>query len=114
MKKMFFRYESVEYAIIGRDGDAEISLFPNPKVELRIFYLFKETNKGYWITYNDSKNNLRGDKWVSKTSKKRYAYPTKKEALDNFINRTKSRIMILKRQLWSCEISVSEAMGIKC
>ncbi len=60
--------------------------------------LFKETPKGYWIkekqfpnffSYKDTK------KWISKTSRKRYAYPTKKEACDSYIIRTSIRVGIL-------------------
>jgi len=54
--------------------------------------------------------NLRSNGiWISKNSKKRYAYPTKKEALENFIKRNERRIEILKYQAWSCEIAVYEA-----
>lgn len=77
-----------------------------------IFDLFKETPKGYWIGYgNVAPGNLRSDaRWVSKTSKKRYAYPTEKEALNYFIKKSERQISILKRQIWSCEISLREAV----
>jgi hypothetical protein len=38
-------------------------------------------------------------KWVSKTGKKRYAYPTKKEALESRIAINKRRIKFLKIDL---------------
>lgn len=107
--KQFYRYESVQYGYIDYDGDLIASKFPNPSVELRTFNLFKETPKGYWIGfgYPDSFHSFK--KWVSKTSVRRYAYPTKEEALNNFIKRNEKRISILKYQLESCEIAVSKA-----
>lgn len=49
-----------------------------------------ETKCGYWIVY---KHYTAGKKrWISKTSVKRFAYPTKKEALVNYIFRKRSQI----------------------
>jgi hypothetical protein len=47
--------------------------------------------------------------WVSKTAKKRYAYPTKDEALTNFIKRNERRVKILSRQVTVCKMSIAEA-----
>lgn len=110
----FYRYETVQYASLGMDGDFEIPKIPNPKVELRTYNLLKETPKGYWIGYESLEiGSLRSKGiWVSKTSRKRFAYPTKKEALDNFIKRNEKRIEILKRQIFSCQIAVMSAKEI--
>jgi len=110
----FFRYEAVEYASLGINGEYEAPNVPNPKVELRTYNLFKETPKGYWIGYGSlSEGKLRGQAhWVSKTSKKRFAYPTKKEALENFIKRNERRVKILKRQVWSCEMAIMKAKSM--
>lgn len=107
---VFFRYEIVEYASIDYDGEyTNLSSFPNPKVELRKYNLWKETPKGYWIGYG-TPDTLRGrGKWISKTGKKRFAYPTKKEALNNFIMRNERRVKILSSQLESCKISINIA-----
>lgn len=51
----------------------------------------KETPKGYWI--DD------GEKWVSKTATKRYAYPTHKEAIHSFLHRKRRQVAILKTSL---------------
>lgn len=105
----FYRYESVEYATVDFDGEYISSPIPNPKVELKVFSLFKETKKGYWIGYGGLGGLCGIGRWVSKTARKRYAYPTKKEALDNFIKRNEVRKKILNRQSLACEISISIA-----
>lgn len=110
----FYRYEVIQYGSLGIDGEYEPPKIPNPKIELRTYNLYKETPKGYWIGYgNLVDGKLRGQAhWVSKTAKKRFAYPTKKEALDNFIKRNEKRVKILKRQIWSCEIAISVAKSM--
>lgn len=112
---IFYRYEAVTYAVIGIDGELESSVIPNPRIELRIFNLHKETSKGYWIGHGlHCPDNLRANsRWVSKTAKKRYAYPTKEEAMNNYIKRTESRIKILNKQLLLCEIALRKAKKIK-
>lgn len=108
----FFRYEIVEYATIGMDGDFTSPSYPNPKVVLREFNLWKETPKGYWIGYGHSNwtGKMKGfGHWVSKTAKKRYAYPTKDEALNNFIKRNERRVKILSRQVTVCKMAIAEA-----
>jgi len=71
-----------------------------------VFYLVKETPKGYWISsYRNYDKNVHltflGDypRWVSKTSRKRYAYPTREEALEGFKARKRRQIAILKNRL---------------
>lgn len=109
--KKFYRYEAVQYASIGIDDEYRASTIPNPKLECYEYNLFKETEKGYWIGYgNFIPDKLRSNAhWVSKTAKKRYAYPTKKEALIGYIKRTERRIGILKFQLDSCISALSIA-----
>lgn len=106
----FYRYEAVQYAVIGDDGEYTSSSIPNPKLELREYDLLKETPKGYWIGYGSlSYSKYNWKKWVSKTSKKKFAYLTAEEALINFIKRTERRIGILDNQLLACKISLSIA-----
>lgn len=110
----FYRYETVEYAELDYYGDFVSPAIPNPKVELRTYNLFKETEKGFWIGCGKPDGINSPLKWVSKTATKRFAYPTKEEALENFIKRNERRIQILKRQSWCCEIAVSIAKNMKC
>lgn len=89
----FYRYY---YKVYGSSTDIFI---PEVKILCGEFNLLKETPKGYWIIQGDI-NQLNSDKiWVSKSSVKRYAYPTKKEALINLLKRTEIRSKILRRNL---------------
>lgn len=101
----FYRYHWREYAVLDYDGEDVRPPDPNPKLELIPYQLIKETDKGYWIGFEHSIYK----KWVSKTSKKRFAYPTKEEALKNFILRTKRRVEILKHQIVCSEIALDLA-----
>lgn len=53
------------------------------QIELLEFETLRETNSGYWIKINPYR-----EKFVLKDSRKRYAYPTKKEAFKSFRIRT--------------------------
>lgn len=109
----FYRYDSVEYASLDFNGDVILPPFPNPTITLTTFELVKETPKGYWIVSIGLKFYPQYKKWVSKTAKKRYAYPTKAEALHNFIKRNQRRLGILKRQIELCKSNLSKAELIK-
>lgn len=58
------------------------------------FLINGETEKGYYINGND--------KWVSKTSKKRYAHLSKQEAIQSYVARKKRQKKILENQLSIC------------
>jgi hypothetical protein len=81
-----------------------------PGLELYEYMLDKETPKGYWI------RPLRGGylgfwkKWIPKVSRKRYAYPTEKEALESCIARKQHRVRYLKRDLHNAEVVLKQAM----
>jgi hypothetical protein len=110
--KEFYRYESVRYA--------ENEYASYLKVELRTYNLHKETPKGYWIGYGNGqyesgqKWNLKSQSiWISKTSKKRFAYPTKEEAIHGFIARTQRRANILSSQLYVCNTALNLAKKLQ-
>lgn len=103
MVKQFYRYEVVRYASFSDDEYyGQFSLPSTTKLTMTPFGAVRETPKGYWIAsyYDGDKNNYIGKtRWVSKTAKKRYAYPTKKEALTNLVMRSKRREKILEAHL---------------
>jgi len=109
----FYRYEAVTYAVLDMDGEYVSPTIRSPKIELRTYELIKETPKGYWIGSRGWKGgNWWFEKWIPKESRKRFAYPTKEEALRNYIKRTEKRIKILKSQLQECEYGVRTAKAM--
>lgn len=113
--KKFYRYEGIQYASKDHNGEYISSSIPNPKLNLIELNLFKETDKGYWIGYGvNIPGNLRSEAiWVSKTAKKRFAYPSREEALVGYIKRTERRVKILKYDLESCEMLLQDAYHLK-
>lgn len=108
----FYRYEAQEYASMSDvDNEYGTSLLSLPHVKLKIseYVVIRETPKGYWIGVKGFSSFW--SKWVSKTARKRYAYPTREEALNNFIKRTEKRIKILNHQLLCSQIALD--LGIK-
>ncbi len=97
----------------------EIMIHPDHVgIALGEFEMITETPKGYWIGIKllYSKTDKWIEKhWVSKTSRKRYAYPTKEEALIGYIKRTKHRMGILTHQIDLCRqgIAIAENMNKK-
>lgn len=76
-------------------------------VKLETFEVVKETPQGYWVNsqYNPtwlSAEELRKRKylkWVSKTSTKRYCYPTMEQAVNSFKRRKVVQASKLRFQL---------------
>lgn len=99
----FYRYE--EYLVYP--GQLRISL--------KIFYLIKETPCGYWIgkSNNEFTQFHERKRWVSKTSRKRFAYPTKQEAAESFKARKKRQIQILGAQLDVARRALAKADQLK-
>lgn len=88
----FYRYVSVTYTLSG--------------IILEKYKMIKETPCGWWIVneYGFKYNrDFTDKKWVSKTARKRFAYPTKEEALFNFEKRKDCQIKILKARLNKAE-----------
>lgn len=100
--KTFYRYDYVD---MGYD-------YPDPRIELYTFSLVCETPKGYWIVKNTSFMPGRR-RWIPKESRSRYAYPTKQEALINFIKRKEKYKQILKWKLEACQKALSLVQDIK-
>lgn len=84
--KVLYRYEGE----MNPHWDSLVSY----KIVLKTLQILKETPKGYWI-----RDRHYWKKWVSKDARKRYAYPTKKEALFNFKLRKERQEKILKARL---------------
>lgn len=103
METKFYRYIEDYYTPTSYDINGEITYSPStlPYVSLkeRVFKIVSETKKGYWVSPEDY-YSPEDKRWVSKTSKKRFAYPTKSEALNSFLFRKKRQIRLLNYQLY--------------
>ncbi len=63
---------------------------------LDIYTVVGETPCGYYI---EDPYSAREKRWVSKTTRKRWAYPTKEEAWVSYVSRKKRQVLILTGQL---------------
>lgn len=94
----FYRYEH------NRVDDSRVIIY------FLEFILIKETKKGYWIK---TRSISQPKKWVSKTAKKRFAYPTKKEALESFEARKRRQIVLLDWQKGGAYKALNEIRKLK-
>jgi len=108
---IFYRYEN--YGVWINDWQTE------ERIHEWKFYLVKETPCGWWIHddqfYNEHMTQDKRwhekdkPKWVSKTARKRYAYPTQEDALESFKARKKRQIAILIAILHKAEAALAIA-----
>lgn len=107
----FYRYVLDSKEKWGKDYDGEYirSGFRDVKIVEKIYSAVRETPKGYWII--NTENSYFGEKqrWIPKQSRRRYAYPTRKEALESFIKRQEERIRILGIQIGDSRIGLFNA-----
>jgi len=119
----FYRYEDMLM-----DWDYRFNQPGRVSIYLIEFELINETTKGYWISKYPSKEYSISNKripmvlspiseesiiekrWISKESRKKYAYPTKEEALSGFIARKNRQITILDRKLKQARVARSLAI----
>lgn len=75
------------------------SAFPltHRKLEVEEYDVVKETPQGKWVNVWGIK------KWVSNTSRKRYAHPTVEEAYKAFVYRKKKQMKLLNAELRACK-----------
>lgn len=102
VKKEFYRYIDIQLGSL--DGD-----FAWPgRVEIMLeeFDMVSETPKGWWIMVSDHGAYGPLKRWVSKTSKKRFAYPTMEQAWASFQARKRMQIRIFETRLRQAQIAV--------
>jgi len=80
-----YRYEAQRVSIHVGDDYYETS---SARLTCREYGIVSETPCGYWITFAFGGK----DKWVSSSSVKRFAHPTKEEALTAYEYRKKSYV----------------------
>jgi hypothetical protein len=81
-------------------------------VELVVYEIYKETEKGFWIVPVDDFYPIDKHFILKKPGRKKYAYPTKKEALTNYILRTEKYKKILEDSLHHCKQGLEFALKI--
>ena len=96
----FYRYKT-EYDI----NDRVIA-------KLFVYEIYKETEKGFWIVPIDDFYPMDKHFILKKPGRKKYAYPTKKEALNNYILRTEKYKKILEDNLHHCKQGLEFALKI--
>ena len=76
-------------------------------IYLNQFKVLRKTPKGFWIRdvfhNNRPDHPRRHERWVSDYSKKRFAYPTKKQAWGSFIKRKQRHLAILRAKVRDIE-----------
>jgi hypothetical protein len=81
-------------------GGSEHYYTIGPKVELSTYDVVRETPCGYWIRSGNSGAFIHGpERWVSKATRKRFALPSQKEAMESFLRRKSKQISIISHQL---------------
>lgn len=119
MTRVLYRYDQT---LIGHGGHDEVGEWRHSHTEVEVdmyqYPVVKETPKGVWVnvrySYYPGMEFSRYDcKWVSNTTRKRFAYPTPEEALSSFKYRKQRQISILKVQLRNAERAYAIADGIK-
>lgn len=94
------------------NGNFDNYIEPNKcYIEYFEYRAVKRTPKGCWIVSNDDWF-VDKKRWVSNTSRKRFAYPSKEEAKNSLMHRKIAHIKILESQLQlakgtlkACEVS---------
>lgn len=104
----FYRYRLFAKDEWGQDYNGEYCRTGRREVDVieTVYSLIKETPKGYWISNEEFDVNQR---WIPKQSRKRFAYPTRKEALESFIRRQEERIRILSVQISDSKTGLFQA-----
>jgi hypothetical protein len=79
----------------------------NAHVNLLQYKIVKVTQKGCWI------NHFGGKKFILFSARKRWAYPTKKEALVSFRKRKERQVVLLQAQLKRAEAYLQKAKELE-
>lgn len=83
-----------------------VRVFGGVSLYVKTYQVLRHTPKGVWVSF------LGGQRWVSLHTKKRLAYPTKKEALEAYKHRLVRHLQILNRKTRDAE-SILETVKLK-
>jgi len=104
-EEVWYRYNDMVYAEIDEWGEA----YGRGRIEVNLYEykVIKKTPKGVWL------DNYGFKKFVLKDARKRFACPTKQEALESFIARKKKQLKILKAQMDRAMVALHQVESIK-
>lgn len=106
MKEYLYRYQ--DWQASGGVDEWGYSLGPSKTyVSLMTFRIIRTTPKGVWINYGCT------EKFVKLDARKRFACPTKEEALESFLARKQRQKRILSSQLQNVVSAIHIANGFK-
>ena len=101
----FYRYDVRYTCSLDEYDQVDIS---TPNLDLKEFFLVKETPKCWKIAY-DWDTNLKHTKLIRKNSRKKYAYLTKEEAAKSFLARKTKYVKILTEKLNRAKLELNIA-----
>lgn len=109
MKEIYYRYDSRFYVTLCSDENKSVNDFLGSTCEVACeeYEVLKKTAKGVWV---QDKYGCGYKKFVLNCARKRFAYPTKKQALESFIKRKQSQLKHLQRGLRDTNYSLSIAL----
>lgn len=98
---VWYRYED---RLSGDDWGTYVN------VNLRQFEVVRETPKGVWLRLYEY-SDMSPLRFVLRESRKRYACPTKEQAMESFLARKRKQMRILKQKLQHVEEAIQIAEG---
>lgn len=111
--EIWYRYEQREYAAAPFD---ECGRWPGTtRVVLLEFFVVRHTAKGAWVARKDAFGNLSydGERFVLTTAHKRYAWPTKAEAMTSFVARKRRQIAIYEARIIRAKLALDIASRVE-
>lgn len=103
----WYRYVDVHYAPPLDEWERPLGR-GDIKVHLEIYKVIKETPKGVWLGRDFLGYACSGRRFVLHSSRKRFACPTKDEAMVSYIARKKAQIRIYTARLESAQRALNE------
>lgn len=106
---IWYRYTNVTYASALDEYENIIPGSGRVAVNLAEFVVLRVTPKGVWVTppyYGDPR-------FIRLSARKRYACPTKEEALTSFLARKERQLSILEAQARNVRKAIAEGEALK-
>jgi hypothetical protein len=113
MTDVWYRYEEQRYAPSLDEYDRPMGR-GTIQLHLREYAVIKTTPKGVWLEsqqYRFTRGVISDRRFVLREARKRFACPTKEEALVSFLARKNRQLRILKSQIRDVEDAILLAKG---